>query len=57
MHYISVSTELWFGVGDFHTNRRSFLSWVKADLEAANKNRDAGELCIVSIECWQYPGL
>lgn len=41
MHYISVSTELWFGVKDDKTTKDTFLAWVEKDLEAANKNREA----------------
>jgi len=41
VHYISVSTELWFGVGDGQSNTSTFLKWAEADLEAANKNRAA----------------
>jgi len=40
MHYVSISTELWFGVGDNHTNKLSLLAWLKKDLVAANKNRE-----------------
>merc|ERR1719443_2159879 len=40
MHYISISTELWFGVHDNKTTRETQLAWLKKDLAAANKNRD-----------------
>merc|ERR1719443_1412148 len=40
IHYVSISTELWFGVHDAHVTKQSLLSWLKKDLQAANKNRE-----------------
>eukprot|EP01059_Diplonema_ambulator_P001399 TRINITY_DN1116_c0_g2_i2.p2 TRINITY_DN1116_c0_g2~~TRINITY_DN1116_c0_g2_i2.p2 ORF type:complete len:545 (+),score=236.89 TRINITY_DN1116_c0_g2_i2:42-1637(+) len=41
VHYVSFSTELWYGVGDSSVTKDTFLTWLKADLAAANKNRAA----------------
>ena len=40
VHYVAISTELWFGVTDNSTTLLTFLDWVKKDLEAANNNRE-----------------
>ena len=40
VHYVSLSTELWFGVGDNNTSVKSFLAWLVKDLEAANEKRE-----------------
>jgi hypothetical protein len=40
VHYIAISTEVWFGVGGIDVNRKSLLAWLEADLKAANANRD-----------------
>eukprot|EP00041_Stephanoeca_diplocostata_P034117 m.1144845 g.1144845 ORF g.1144845 m.1144845 type:complete len:676 (+) comp24464_c0_seq12:41-2068(+) len=40
VHYIAISTELWFGVGTKDVNLASFKEWLKKDLEAANQNRE-----------------
>lgn len=40
VHYVSMSTELFFGVTDGKVTKDSFIAWLKNDLEAANKNRD-----------------
>lgn len=40
VHYIALSTELWFGVGDLSVNKATMLKWLEADLQAANANRD-----------------
>ena len=47
VHYISFSTELWFGVGGSGTNASSFMTWLKKDLAAANKNRDVSPWIIL----------
>ena len=39
VHYVSISTELWFGVGGGGVNTTSLMTWLKKDLAAANKNR------------------
>jgi hypothetical protein len=39
VHYISISTELWFGVHDDKVNLTTQLEWLKSDLAVANKNR------------------
>lgn len=39
VHYVSMSTELWFGVTDGKVTKESFLTWLRHDLEAANSNR------------------
>eukprot|EP01060_Flectonema_neradi_P029793 TRINITY_DN41_c0_g1_i2.p1 TRINITY_DN41_c0_g1~~TRINITY_DN41_c0_g1_i2.p1 ORF type:complete len:536 (+),score=134.08 TRINITY_DN41_c0_g1_i2:49-1656(+) len=41
VHYISISTELWHGVGDGKVTKETLLTWLKDDLIKANKNRDA----------------
>eukprot|EP01060_Flectonema_neradi_P028170 TRINITY_DN378_c0_g1_i4.p1 TRINITY_DN378_c0_g1~~TRINITY_DN378_c0_g1_i4.p1 ORF type:complete len:544 (+),score=134.07 TRINITY_DN378_c0_g1_i4:45-1676(+) len=55
VHYIAMSTELWFGVHDDSTNLTTFLDWVKKDLEAANKNRENAPWIVIhghrSIYC------
>ena len=40
VHYVSISTELFFGVTDGKTTADTLLTWLKADLEKANQNRD-----------------
>lgn len=41
VHYIAVSTELWFGVGlEIGVELKSQLEWLEEDLKAANANRD-----------------
>ena len=40
VHYVSMSTELWWGVSDPDTNVTSFIAWLKADLAKANLNRE-----------------
>eukprot|EP00040_Diaphanoeca_grandis_P037041 m.239430 g.239430 ORF g.239430 m.239430 type:complete len:515 (+) comp33745_c3_seq3:1506-3050(+) len=40
VHYIALSTELWFGVTDLKTTRETQLAWLEKDLQAANLNRD-----------------
>lgn len=40
VHYVSLSTELWFGVTDNRSTTASFLEWVQKDLTAANANRE-----------------
>ena len=42
MHYIALSTELWFGVGMLagKASLEDQLKWLEADLIAANANRD-----------------
>eukprot|EP01061_Rhynchopus_euleeides_P018634 TRINITY_DN307_c1_g1_i2.p1 TRINITY_DN307_c1_g1~~TRINITY_DN307_c1_g1_i2.p1 ORF type:complete len:560 (+),score=221.09 TRINITY_DN307_c1_g1_i2:41-1681(+) len=47
VHYVSISTELFFGVKDKHTNAESFIKWLKEDLKKANTNRDAVPWIIV----------
>eukprot|EP01059_Diplonema_ambulator_P028960 TRINITY_DN47_c0_g4_i3.p2 TRINITY_DN47_c0_g4~~TRINITY_DN47_c0_g4_i3.p2 ORF type:complete len:549 (+),score=228.56 TRINITY_DN47_c0_g4_i3:39-1685(+) len=39
VHYIAMSTELWFGITDGNTTLDTFIAWVKDDLDKANKNR------------------
>ena len=39
VHYVSISTELWFGVGTLEVNALTLIEWLKKDLAAANKNR------------------
>ena len=40
MHYIALSTELWFSVGEVGVGRESQLAWLEEDLKAAAANRD-----------------
>jgi hypothetical protein len=47
MHYVSISTELWFGVKDPHVNLATMLEWLKMDLEEANKNRGVAPWVVV----------
>eukprot|EP00755_Sulcionema_specki_P004860 Sspe_Gene.31210::Locus_15406_Transcript_1_3_Confidence_0.250_Length_1816::g.31210::m.31210 len=55
VHYVAMSTELWFGVTDGKTTKDSFISWLKDDLKKANANRDAVPWVVVhghrSIYC------
>jgi len=39
VHYIALSTELWFGVTDLKTDRKTQLAWLEQDLIKANANR------------------
>eukprot|EP00755_Sulcionema_specki_P007987 Sspe_Gene.5761::Locus_1913_Transcript_1_1_Confidence_1.000_Length_1870::g.5761::m.5761 len=39
VHYVAISTELWFGVVDWHTSMFTLLEWLKKDLKKANENR------------------
>eukprot|EP00039_Didymoeca_costata_P028515 m.21302 g.21302 ORF g.21302 m.21302 type:complete len:548 (+) comp7102_c0_seq1:140-1783(+) len=39
VHYISFSTEFWFGVGNSKVNKETAVAWLKKDLAAANANR------------------
>merc|ERR1719223_1263466 len=41
VHYVSISTELWFGVSDGKVTKNTLLDWLKKDLETANRNRKA----------------
>eukprot|EP00927_Polykrikos_kofoidii_P070393 TRINITY_DN6656_c0_g2_i1.p1 TRINITY_DN6656_c0_g2~~TRINITY_DN6656_c0_g2_i1.p1 ORF type:complete len:600 (-),score=86.87 TRINITY_DN6656_c0_g2_i1:254-2053(-) len=41
VHYVSFSTELWFGVSDGRTTKATFIAWLRKDLAAANRNREA----------------
>ena len=41
VHYVSISTEIWFGVGDGKVTLQTQLDWLKKDLAAANENREA----------------
>mmetsp|Transcript_36729 Transcript_36729/g.77972 ORF Transcript_36729/g.77972 Transcript_36729/m.77972 type:complete len:362 (+) Transcript_36729:3-1088(+) len=47
VHYVSISTELWFGVTDGKTTLKTMLSWLEKDLQAANNNRDFAPWIIV----------
>jgi hypothetical protein len=40
VHYVSISTELWFGVTDGTVNKDTQLAWLEKDLQAANQNRE-----------------
>jgi len=42
VHYVSISTELWFGVSSPETNvtKDSQLAWLRQDLAAANRKRN-----------------
>jgi len=40
VHYISLSTELWFGIKDNATDKASLLMWLEKDLQLANRHRD-----------------
>lgn len=55
IHYVSISTELWFGVRDNKTTLATMLDWLKKDLAATNKQRDVTPWIIVeghrSIYC------
>lgn len=39
VHYIALSTELWFNVHDSKVNTQTQLDWLEADLKAATANR------------------
>eukprot|EP01065_Artemidia_motanka_P042868 TRINITY_DN581_c0_g1_i1.p1 TRINITY_DN581_c0_g1~~TRINITY_DN581_c0_g1_i1.p1 ORF type:complete len:567 (+),score=211.15 TRINITY_DN581_c0_g1_i1:71-1702(+) len=57
VHYVAMSTELWFGVKSTQpsVNLTTFLDWFKADMAKANKNRKAVPWVVVhghrSIYC------
>eukprot|EP01060_Flectonema_neradi_P028171 TRINITY_DN378_c0_g1_i5.p1 TRINITY_DN378_c0_g1~~TRINITY_DN378_c0_g1_i5.p1 ORF type:complete len:562 (+),score=143.07 TRINITY_DN378_c0_g1_i5:55-1686(+) len=40
VHYVAISTEMWFGTGDLTANLLTMLEWLKDDLKKANENRD-----------------
>ena len=39
VHYVALSTELWFGVKSGAVDTKAMLAWLEADLEKANANR------------------
>lgn len=39
VHYVALSTELWFGVKSGAVDTKAMLAWLEADLAAANANR------------------
>eukprot|EP01062_Namystynia_karyoxenos_P021148 TRINITY_DN1801_c0_g2_i1.p1 TRINITY_DN1801_c0_g2~~TRINITY_DN1801_c0_g2_i1.p1 ORF type:complete len:548 (+),score=150.62 TRINITY_DN1801_c0_g2_i1:105-1748(+) len=57
VHYVAISTELWFGVESKSpaVNKTTMLDWIRKDLAAANRNRDATPWIVVhghrSIYC------
>lgn len=40
IHYVSLSTEIWFGVTDGKVTRETQLAWLEEDLKAAHQNRE-----------------
>ena len=55
VHYVAISTEMWFGTGDLTANLLTMLRWLRNDLKKANENRDKFPWIIVhghrSIYC------
>jgi len=60
VHYVSLSTELWFGTTDGRSTKDSMLEWLRKDLVAANKNRETAPWIIVqghrSVYCTSSTG-
>eukprot|EP01061_Rhynchopus_euleeides_P006679 TRINITY_DN15726_c0_g1_i1.p1 TRINITY_DN15726_c0_g1~~TRINITY_DN15726_c0_g1_i1.p1 ORF type:complete len:536 (+),score=185.13 TRINITY_DN15726_c0_g1_i1:42-1649(+) len=48
VHYISISTELWVGVGTDKVSNKTLLAWLERDLVAANSNRHNVPWIIIS---------
>lgn len=41
VHWVTLSTEFWFGLTDTKTTKQTMLDWLRTDLVAANANREA----------------